>query len=155
MKRIIPGVVLSVLLLSIPAIAIASPSPAIGADTQQATAGCIFANTEDSYMIGETILANTTEYLERANIGNCMSTGDSDTTSYGQYTDADDNGVCDNYESRADSQNNICVLGQGKHCGLGFQDTDGNGICDNYESGSCSRAGASGGHGRHCQRWRN
>ena len=56
------------------------------------------------------------------------------------YTDADGDGICDNYASGV--------------CGRYYTDADGDGICDNYASGVCARGGAGRGNGfrRRCGR---
>ena len=52
------------------------------------------------------------------------------------FTDADSNGICDNYETSG------TCLQAGIGCGGNFTDADSNGICDNYEtSGTCLQAG--------------
>ena len=68
------------------------------------------------------------------------------------YTDADDDGVCDNYRDGACSGyvdadgDGICdnCAGAGANC-PGYVDADGDGVCDNYGSGN----GHGHGHGRH------
>ncbi len=68
------------------------------------------------------------------------------------YTDADGDGVCDNYQDGACSGyvdadgDGICdnCAGAGANC-PGYVDADGDGVCDNYGSGN----GQGHGHGRH------
>ena len=64
------------------------------------------------------------------------------------FTDADSNGICDNYETSGTClQAGIGCGGNftdaaGIGCGGNFTDADGDGICDNYEtSGTCLQAG--------------
>ena len=51
-------------------------------------------------------------------------------SAYGRnYADADNNGVCDNYEAVVDG-----VRAAGRYCGRSYVDADNNGVCDNYEA---------------------
>ncbi len=51
-------------------------------------------------------------------------------SAYGRnYADADNNGVCDNYEAIVDG-----VRAAGRYCGQNYVDADNDGVCDNYEA---------------------
>lgn len=56
------------------------------------------------------------------------------------YVDANKNGICDNYENRADTtfvgkgKCNGNGQGKGKCKGKNFVDNNKNGVCDNYEA---------------------
>lgn len=71
------------------------------------------------------------------------------------FVDADENGICDNYDGdRVCPQDGIGRgAGRGRGgCGSGFADADGDGICDNYDGGgACSRNGLGAQRGRGCR----
>lgn len=71
-------------------------------------------------------------------------------SAYGRnYADADNNGVCDNYEAIVDG-----VRAAGRYCGRSYADADNDGVCGNYGGGRCSQNGAGRGYGAHrrCKR---
>ena len=70
---------------------------------------------------------------------NAAKAGSCATTS--AYVDADNDGVCDNYEAGGCGRQN----GAGNGTGNGsYVDADNDGVCDNYEAGGCGRQNGAG-----------
>ena len=57
------------------------------------------------------------------------------------YTDADNDGVCDNYAAVKS------IKGTGAGQNANYTDTDNDGVCDNYAAKVCPQNGAGYGHG--------